>query len=291
MVTTTLQNRALPVQSADPRGISTASPAEVAQLLNCTSDALDSDFAMTLLAIAGHDLRQPLQVITSAHEQLLPMLDSEKERAELAFAAQATARLVRMLDQLVEALHLHRQAGNSLSRPVKLSPLLKRLSAEFDWLARVKGADLSFRTAPDAVLSHPVLLTGILRNLIHNAIDYTPTGGTVSVHCHRRGSDVRIEVRDTGFGIQASALPRIFDAFERADESRSDGLGLGLFIVKRAAELLGHRVEVHSVEGTGSRFTVVTRAARFDASDAKQPRYQRFKPRRTVATINQNSPS
>jgi signal transduction histidine kinase len=68
-------------------------------------------------------------------------------------------------------------------------------------------------------------------------------------------------VRDTGVGIRPNALSRIFGAFQRADESRADGLGLGLFIVKHAADLLGHRVEVASAEGSGSCFTVVADAA------------------------------
>jgi signal transduction histidine kinase len=102
----------------------------------------------------------------------------------------------------------------------------------------------------------------MLRNLIRNAIDYTPPGGAVFVTARRCGSELRIEVRDTGAGIPASALPAIFRAFQRVDESRPDGLGLGLFIVKRAADLLGHRVEVRSTEGRGSCFTIVANAAR-----------------------------
>ena len=110
--------------------------------------------------------------------------------------------------------------------------------------------------------SHPVLLTGMLRNLIRNAIDYTPAGGGVFVTARRCGSELRIEVRDTGVGIRASALPTIFRAFQRADETRLDGLGLGLFIVKHAADLLGHRVEVRSTENHGSCFTIIADAAR-----------------------------
>ena len=101
----------------------------------------------------------------------------------------------------------------------------------------------------------------MLRNLIRNAIDYTPPGGAVFVTARRCGRDIRISVRDTGAGIRANALSMIFRAFERADESRTDGLGLGLFIVKHAADLLGHRVEARSREGRGSSFTIVANAA------------------------------
>jgi signal transduction histidine kinase len=109
----------------------------------------------------------------------------------------------------------------------------------------------------------------MLRNLIRNAIDYTPPGGGVFVTCRRCRSELRIEVRDTGVGIRANALSAIFRAFQRADESRPAGLGLGLFIVKHAADLLGHRVEVCSAEGRGSCFTVVANAAPHSVAAAR----------------------
>jgi len=112
-----------------------------------------------------------------------------------------------------------------------------------------------------AALTHPVLLSGMLRNLVRNAIDYTPPGGSVFVAARRFGSELRIAVRDTGVGIPAKALATIFTAFQRADESRTEGLGLGLFIVKHAADLLGHRVEVRSAQGRGSCFAIVANAA------------------------------
>jgi signal transduction histidine kinase len=229
------------------------------------AERADSDFSATLLAMAGHDLRQPLQVITSAHDVLAQTLDREEQREELMRAEDATAQLARMLDQLVEALQLRERSSDDLHLPVPLRPILKDLAAEFAEMARLKGITFLVTATRWAAFSHPVLLTGILRNLIRNAIDYTPPGGGVFVTSRRCGPDLRIEVRDTGVGIRAIALSAIFRAFQRFDESRPDGLGLGLFIVKHAADLLGHGVEVHSVEGRGSRFTVVANLARSSA--------------------------
>jgi two-component system phosphate regulon sensor histidine kinase PhoR len=221
----------------------------------------NADFFATLLAMAGHDLRQPLQLIMSAHDVLATMLCDEEQREELAHAAAATTRLTRMLGQLVEAVQLHEGAREDLRSPVLLRPVLEDLAAEFAEPARVKGISLRLASGRGVALSHPVLLAGMLRNLIRNAIDYTPAGGFVTIASCLRGSELRIDVRDTGIGIRASALSSIFHAFQRDDETRTDGLGLGLFIVKRATELLGHRIEVESVEGCGSRFTVVARTA------------------------------
>jgi two-component system, OmpR family, phosphate regulon sensor histidine kinase PhoR len=125
----------------------------------------------------------------------------------------------------------------------------------------VKGIGFRFTSGGGAALSHPVLLTGMLRNLIRNAIDYTPSGGGVFVTSRRCGSELHIEVRDTGIGIRANALSAIFRAFQRNDKSRVDGLGLGLFIVKHSADLLGHRIEVRSAEGRGSCFAILADAA------------------------------
>jgi two-component system, OmpR family, phosphate regulon sensor histidine kinase PhoR len=230
------------------------------------TDRAASDFSATLLAMAGHDLRQPLQIMTSAHDVLAPTLNTEEQREELARAADATAQLASMLGQLVEAVQLRERSGDDLHVPVPLRPILEDLAAEFAEMARRKGITVVVTAARGTALSHPVLLTGMLRNLIRNAIDYTPAEGGVWVTCRRCGPELRISVRDTGVGIRASALSAIFRAFQRADESRTDGLGLGLFIVKHAADLLGHRVEVRSTEGRGSCFTVIANAAGYSLS-------------------------
>jgi two-component system, OmpR family, phosphate regulon sensor histidine kinase PhoR len=228
-----------------------------------TADLGDADFSATLLAMAGHDLRQPLQLIMSAHDVLETMLGNAEQREELAQAAAATARLTRMLGQLVEAVHLHEHTREDLSTPVLLQPVLEDVAAEFAERVRLKRITFRVDNARGAALSHPILLAGILRNLIRNAIDYTPAGGSVTIASRPCGSELRIDVHDTGVGISANALPTIFDAFRRGDRTKTDGLGLGLFIVKRAANLLRHRVEVESAEGFGSRFAVVARAAQF----------------------------
>jgi two-component system phosphate regulon sensor histidine kinase PhoR len=251
------------VPSALPAAWSTR---RIGSAVSRDSDQADCDFSATLLAMAGHDLRQPLQVITSAHDVLRRTLTIEEQREELRRAAKATKRLASMLGQLVEALQLRERSGDDLHLPVPLRPILEELAAEFAEMARRKGITFRVTSGVDAALSHPVLLAGMLRNLIRNAIDYTPPGGSVFVASRCLGSESRIEVRDTGVGIRASALSAIFRAFQRADESRPDGLGLGLFIVKHAADLLGHRVEVRSTEGNGSCFTVVGDAAQYSAS-------------------------
>jgi len=138
-----------------------------------------SDFSATLLAMAGHDLRQPLQVIVGAHDLLARIPHGGAAQAQLARAEDATRQLADKLDQLVEALRLREFATSDHHEPVPLGPVLAQLASEFAEPARSKGVKLHVIPASDAVFSHPVLLNGILRNLARNAIEYTPRGGRV----------------------------------------------------------------------------------------------------------------
>jgi two-component system, OmpR family, phosphate regulon sensor histidine kinase PhoR len=218
-----------------------------------------SDFQAALLGMAGHDLRQPLQIIQSAYEWLGARV-AASEKARLERGERAIARLTEQLDRLVGALRLYEHTKSIEVAPVPLAPLLHRIGAENAEAAAEKGVELRIRPTAAAIMSHPVLLDGILRNLVRNAVKYTEPGGRILVGCRRAGRNVRIDVHDTGIGMAPEELPRIFEAFHRVDSTRGDGLGIGLFVVRRAVGLLGHRIEVSSAVARGSRFSVVARA-------------------------------
>jgi two-component system, OmpR family, phosphate regulon sensor histidine kinase PhoR len=222
---------------------------------------MPNDLTVAVMAMASHDLRQPLQVIIGAHHVLARRLSGGEERTLLTLIEGAAMRLASTLDGLVETLRLADAPAREQHGPVSLHPILAGLALELTAAAELKGIELRVMPASAAISSHPVLLSGILRNLIRNAIEYTPRGGRVLVGCRRRGSEAHIEVHDTGAGFAIHELPRIFSAFHRADKTRTDGLGLGLFIVKRAAQYLGHRVEVRSGVNQGSCFVVVAKVA------------------------------
>jgi len=221
----------------------------------------NNDLCAALLAIAGHDLRQPLQVIIGAHDILAKTLNSTVEQVQLARVQDATSKLSDKLDQLVDAVRLFEPSSGRRQDTIQLGPVFERAEAEFAEPARLKGIRLRLIPTRAAVSSNAVLLRGILCNLIRNAIDYTPRGGCVLVAARRRGTAVQLEIRDNGVGISSTDLADVFKPFHRVDTTRADGLGLGLFIVQCAAAFLGHRIEVHSVLGRGSRFVVATNAA------------------------------
>jgi signal transduction histidine kinase len=216
-----------------------------------------SDFESVLLAIAGHDLRQPIQAIQFAHECLGRSVRTKSELRLLRFIQRAVDRLSDQLDELVAALQLREHAKGANLTPVLVGPLLQRVASESQVAALIKR--ISIRTVPTSatIESDALLLGAVLRNLLCNAVKYTEPGGSILVGCRRIGQGIRIDVYDTGIGLTADQIPRMFEAFTRLDPSRHDGLGIGLFIVRQAIGILGHRIDVASTPGRGSRFSIL----------------------------------
>lgn len=227
-----------------------------------TQDLLRTiDFHVTVLAIACHDLRQPLQAIVGAHELLARRVTAGSERHHLERSEQGSAQLEEKLDQLVDALQLQQRASRIELEPVRLEYIPQRLALQLDGPAQRRGIDFCLVPTRAVIMSQPVLLDGILPNLARNALDHTPAGGASLLDAGDGGRPLRIEVHDTRQGIPADTLNRVFEPFIRLDATRSEGLGLGLFIVKRAAHWLGHRIKLHSAVGRGSCFSVATKTA------------------------------
>jgi two-component system phosphate regulon sensor histidine kinase PhoR len=215
-----------------------------------------TDFQAVLLAMAGHDLRQPLQIIQSSHELLGIGVRTKSEQNLLQRGQHAIDRLKGQLDQLLGAARLYEHSKEAKLSPVALEPLFRQAYHENEESALQKGIDIRVCPTGASVMSNAVLLNGILRNLVSNAIKYTEPKGRILFGCRRSGQNVRIDVCDTGIGITSEQLSRIFEAFTRLDSTRCDGLGVGLFIVRQAIEVLGHRIDVSSVASRGSRFSI-----------------------------------
>jgi two-component system phosphate regulon sensor histidine kinase PhoR len=214
------------------------------------------EFQTTLVGMMGHDLRQSLQVIQGTYSLLRSRQEEMPQQAWLDRGERAVTKLTEQLNCLVDAFYLAERANALEVSPVGLGPLFWRLRHENEDAAIQRGIDLRTLTANGHVMSNPVLLGCILRNLLTNAIRYTEPGGRILIGCRRKGPEIRIDVYDTGIGIPEHQLPRIFESFTRLAPERSNGLGIGLSIVRRALEVLGHRIEVRSVVGEGSLFSI-----------------------------------
>ena len=210
------------------------------------------------LAAASHDLRQPLQSLTLLNELLIQAVEGEKPKKLLARFERTLGTISGMLNALLDINQI--EAGIVQPSPVvfSLAEMFDRLRDEFGYIAQSR--DLSLRVVPTSALvrSDPRLLEQIIRNLLGNAVKYTEAG-KVLLGVRRRGAFVQIEVGDTGIGIAADELQAIFEEFHQVGNDardRSRGLGLGLSIVQRLGRLLGHAVDVRSIPGRGSLFSI-----------------------------------
>ncbi|HYD56687.1 MAG TPA: hybrid sensor histidine kinase/response regulator, partial [Burkholderiales bacterium] len=163
-----------------------------------------------------------------------------------------------LLDALLDISRLDSGTEKAQVEPVPVEALFERLEREFAPAAAQKGLALHVRPSPLWVASDARLLYRVLLNLVSNAVRYTAQGG-VLVSCRRRGGRALIEVRDTGMGIAAPMHAEVFQEFvqlHNPERDRAKGLGLGLTIVKRTAELLGHELSMTSTPGRGSCFRI-----------------------------------
>ena len=212
------------------------------------------------LATASHDLRQPLQTLSLLNGALrrTVVVDADAQQA-LGQQEQAIDAMSRLLNALLDISKLESGAVKPDPTDFAVSALFEELRREFAAVAASKG--LSFKVGPctDCVHSDRTLIEQILKNLVSNAIKYTRQGW-VALNCrHDSPSSVRIEVLDTGIGIEADHLRYIYDEFYQVGvptNSSREGYGLGLSIVRRLVTLLDLKLEVSSEVGKGSRFSL-----------------------------------
>jgi len=210
------------------------------------------------LAAASHDLRQPLHALSLFVAALKARNQQPESRPLIDNIEASTATMELLFNALLDISRL--DAGTIEAHPVHFSlrKMLDDLATQFSALAAEKQLRLRFRPCDAVLYSDPLLIERILINLISNAIRYTDSGG-VLVACRRRGRGVRISVIDSGRGIAPTQQDSVFQEFVQLHNparDRSKGLGLGLAIVSRLGQLLGHRVELRSRPGHGSSFSI-----------------------------------
>jgi len=210
------------------------------------------------LAAASHDLRQPLQTLNllnhtaQQHASTNAPLRGLLERQQLALDSMSA-----LLASVLDISKLDAGAVESHPAVCPIDEIFARLRSDFEPQAVDKGIDLTIERCAEAALIDPELLRRLLGNLISNAIRYT-VQGEVRILCMRNGAKLEIEVSDTGIGIPADQLERVFDEFYQVDSGaqRPEGLGLGLSIVRRLAQLLHVGIGIESVLGRGTKFRV-----------------------------------
>jgi len=253
------------------------------QLLQAKAEAEAANASKTrFLALASHDILQPLnaaRLFAAALQNDQLAETQQKVLGQLDNSLKATEELI---GTLLDIARLDDGRLMPKKQTVQISDLLGPLLDEFSLLAQQKCIEIRRHFSDWQVESDSTYLRRIVQNILSNAVKYTPSG-KVLVSCRRRGGQLLLQIWDSGPGIAEPELIRIFDDFYRVDSTArgQQGVGLGLGVVQRMARLLGHRLEVRSVVGRGTVFSLylplspqkraLPQAERSEPSDSQLP--------------------
>ncbi len=197
------------------------------------------------LADAAHELRTPIAALTASAHQVIAASDDAARRAAAIRLDQGAARVSHLLSQLLTTARIDASPAFSTLDTIDAAELLRQRLAALVPAARRKGITLSLDAPESAAVQGNVLaFDSIVENLVDNAIRYTPEGGAVSVTLRQSGSNVELNVKDSGPGIAPDLYNAVFERFFRIPGSEAQGSGLGLAIVRRLAEALGSSVQL-----------------------------------------------
>lgn len=215
-------------------------------------------FKTRFFTAVGHDLLQPLHAARLSASALAEANQAGPQRVVAERIEHALTTIEELLKSILDISKLEAGVTTPTRRPVALDELFASLALDIEPQARAKNLSLKCRPSHLGVISDPLMLRRILQNLLANAVQYTERGG-ILLGARRHGDTVRMEVWDTGPGISEADREMIFEEFQRGsatDRPTIGGFGLGLSIVQRMAEALGHSLDLCSRPGHGTRFSV-----------------------------------
>lgn len=230
----------------------------VREVTSASAIAAAADLSRSrFLAAASHDLRQPLQAVTLFTAALRRRVADPYVTSLVEGVSAAVTSLDRMFNGLLDISKLDAGIVSAERADFSVSRLLRNIEGDFKTHAEAKGLRLTMLSNRTSVHTDPVLLESMIRNLVSNAIKYTRQGQII-VTCRNEGRAVVIDVCDTGAGISDDEQESIFEEFHRVASmtTTEEGLGLGLAIVRRLSILLGVEVNLRSIIGIGSTFTM-----------------------------------
>ena len=205
-----------------------------------------------LLRAVSHDLRNPLQIVMLQAQRLLRLTEDPVRRPSTAILT-ATRRMDRMLRDLADSARVDGGKLELAWKPIELRPFVAEMLATSEGVLDSARVDNAVPEGLPAVLADPDRFDRILANLVGNALKYSQE--RVKVEAAPEGQMVRISVADRGPGISVADLPRVFERYYRGQRHEGEGLGLGLYIVRKLVEAHGGRIWAESRQGEGSTFT------------------------------------
>lgn len=227
-------------------------------------EAYESTFAADqakneFISILAHELRNPLAPIVSALELLKLEPQTEEASRTIENAQEHTRMIRRLLDDLLDTARLSQNKFTLQKETVRIGDLIEQSVASVSTEVNARDHVLSVAVSdPEMQLfADPVRIKQIIINLLTNAARYTPPGGRIELSCLRVGDSAVVRVRDSGIGIDKADMDTLFEPFKQVGNVRAAGLGIGLFISKRLAEMHDGTLTVESEgKGKGSTFTL-----------------------------------
>lgn len=225
-----------------------------------------AQYKSEFLANVSHELRTPLNSLLILSQILAENKEGNLEKKQLEYVHtifSAGKDLLQLIDEILDLAKLEVGKMTPIVEPVAVQDLSNHIFRHFEQQAKKKNLRFDVHSdsrLPDHLMTDGHRLQQIMNNLLSNAIKFTPEQGSVSLSIRTSGEEAVFSVSDTGIGIAASKLESIFEAFQQADGTTSrkyGGTGLGLTICRELATLLGGRIEVDSVEGKGSTFSLI----------------------------------
>lgn len=204
------------------------------------------------VADAAHELRTPITALSLQAENLSSVDLPVGARERITALRQGIGRTRHLLEQLLALARQDIGSSDGTTMPiVALDDVVKEVVADAMFEAANRGVDLGFaRLEPVTVRGEAVMLVALARNLLDNALRFTPRGGRIDASVHRDGTTAILQIEDSGPGVAPEEIGRIFEPFFRGQRPEGDGVGLGLSIVKRIVDRLGGSIEAVNVSAT-----------------------------------------
>lgn len=221
-----------------------------------------------LAALLAHDLRSPLAALRASSELLLDDISVDEQRQVAQYLVHQVEGLERITRDVITAVRSQARSQEVCPQPLDLAAAVQGIIAD---IRLDQAAQQCFTLGGTAATpAHPSKVHAVLRNILVNAVKYSPLQSTIVIRVDEIEGQAAVAVRDEGQGILPEDLPRIFERFYRAPSHQrtADGLGLGLYAARRLARDCGGDILVESTPGSGSTFTVLlplaprTRSAR-----------------------------
>lgn len=204
----------------------------------------------------SHDLKTPLTLIKGPAAEISESTEEPKTKKLAEYVKKNAEHLLRVVNQLIQLNRVDKGQNELYIEEINFKTLVSKILAQYEGLIQKENYKIHTDVADVNLFTDSFKLEQIFHNLIHNAFRYSPSGATIGVEVRNTGSEINIEIWDTGEGISQENQQLIFDRFFKVDDNNHEGTGIGLSLVKEYVEKLGGLIRIDSTYTNGAKFIV-----------------------------------